>query len=65
MTHIEDGAIVAHTDIYAKNFPPSSYTGMALLDICYSLISHDGPKGYTADRIADKLVGYSLFCLAR
>lgn len=51
VTHIDDPAIQALTKYYASVFPPSNSSGVALLDMCSSWISHY-PKDYKQDRIA-------------
>lgn len=51
VTHIDDMAIEALTDYYAKVFPASGGKETALLDICSSWISHY-PKDYSAGKIS-------------
>ncbi|KAH9328290.1 hypothetical protein KI387_000398, partial [Taxus chinensis] len=50
VTHIDDPAINALTKFYASVFPPSNTSGVALLDMCSSWVSHY-PKSYKQDRI--------------
>ncbi|OVA08459.1 Methyltransferase type 11 [Macleaya cordata] len=50
VTHIDDPAIAALNEYYAKVFPPSNTPGISLLDLCSSWVSHF-PAGYKQDRI--------------
>ncbi|KAG9455730.1 hypothetical protein H6P81_000238 [Aristolochia fimbriata] len=50
VTHIDDPAIRALTNYYAKVFPPSNTPGVAMLDLCSSWVSHF-PAGYKQERI--------------
>ncbi|CAL9128206.1 unnamed protein product [Musa textilis] len=50
VTHIDDPAIRALTKYYSEVFPPSNSSGVCLLDLCSSWVSHY-PAGYMQDRI--------------
>ncbi|KAL3535631.1 hypothetical protein ACH5RR_004092 [Cinchona calisaya] len=50
VTHIDDPAITELTKYYSEALPPSNTTGVAVLDMCSSWVSHY-PKGYKQDRI--------------
>ncbi|CAL9197946.1 unnamed protein product [Musa hybrid cultivar] len=50
VTHIDDPAIRALTKYYSEVFPPSNSSGVCLVDLCSSWVSHY-PAGYRQDRI--------------
>lgn len=50
VTHIDDQAIAALTKYYSEVLPSSNTTGVAVLDMCSSWVSHY-PSGYKQERI--------------
>ncbi|KAK4749593.1 hypothetical protein SAY87_027042 [Trapa incisa] len=50
VTHVDDPAIRALTKYYLNVLPPSSTSGVSILDMCSSWVSHY-PTGYKQERI--------------